>query len=58
MRIQSSKPIYWLERHRQHVVASDSLTHLFRVIARALKKRMSEVGVKEAIDQGFRIIRA
>jgi hypothetical protein len=57
MKIQNVQAIYHLEQGGCFCFSSRDLTHVFRVIARLMHKRMSEVTVKQAMDCGFLIRR-
>ena len=58
MKIENVQTVYWLERHGSLIIASVTLLHLYGVIGQLLKKPISVVTVKEAIDAGFLIRRA
>jgi len=57
MKKKSAQWIYCLERTGSLMFDSGTLTHIFRVIGRLLKRPISQITVKEAYDLGFRIYR-
>jgi hypothetical protein len=58
MDVMNMKKVWWLTHQGSTLMASPDITHLFRVIARRLGKRMYEVTVKEAMESGYSIVRA